>query len=430
MNGQSQLTYSPMQRYATLVSAILGFSLDGYSLLIISFVILPITKSFHTSVASLGVVFSLQLVFSMVGGVIFGNYADLIGRRRLLLLSIAIYSLGSLLSAFSWNVFALALFRSLVGIGLGGEWGVGMALYNEVWTAKRRALGGGIIQGSFIFGIMLAGVVARWALSTYILSGWRVALATGFLSLIPIMIVRLALPESKLWQRAVVQRNKESHSAASTKNVPVKVIFHPDNRKYTIIGLIMVACYMYAFYAIASIMPTVLTTLYKVPVTLSASITTWATFLGALTYVIIGFLGDVWGRKTAFLIAQFLSVVGFLLFIIFTVGIRVPIGTSFVHWPIFWAYLLFYMGSASFAVFGVWFSELYPTRARSTGISTIYMVGRGMSALAPIVAASSMNLGLLSGTFAAIVLFGLPWILRETRGVNLSEEFETGMVNN
>lgn len=413
--------YSSVERMAAMASAILGFALDGYTLLMVSFVELPIAKTLHTSIVNLGIVFSLQLIFSMVGGIIFGNYADLLGRRRLLLLSIFIYGFGSLLSAFSWNLLSLAVFRSFVGIGLGAEWGVGMALYNEVWTNKRRALGGGVIQGSFIFGIMLAGIISHWALGAYVVNGWRVALGTGFLSLIPILIVRIALPESHLWEQASQSRTT-SRSQPSHPHAPLKEIFLQSNLKYTVIGLIMVACYMYSFYAVSSIMPTVLGSVYKVSPALAAGLTTWATFLGALTYFVIGFLGDVWGRRGAFLVGQALSVIGFGLFLILTLVNRLPTGTSVVGVPIFWAYLLFYMGSASFAVFGVWFTELYPTRSRSTGISVVYMVGRGTSALAPIVAAQSLSAGLITGSLAAVALFIVPWALRETKGMGLDQE--------
>lgn len=411
--------YTPIQRGAALTSAILGFALDGYTLLTVSFIELATSKALHTSVAGLGIVFSLQLIFSMVGGVLFGNYADLLGRRRLLFLSITVYAVGSLLSAFSWNVLSLAIFRSVVGIGLGAEWGVGMALYNEVWTKKSRAFGGGIIQGSFIFGIMFAGIVSHWALTTYAINGWRIALATGFLSLVPIILTRLALPESQLWQKAAKAR---ATSARNKNAAPISEVFHRPSLKFTVIGLIMVACYMYSFYAVTAVMPTIMTTVYKLPTAMSSTMTTWATLIGGLTYFAVGLVGDITGRKTAFLVGQALSVVGFGLFLAFMVVSHAPAAPTVLGFPIFWAYLLFYMGSASFAVFGVWFSELYPTRSRSTGISLVYMIGRGTSALAPIVATRSMRAGLITGTIAAVALFVLPWVLRETRGVNLEDD--------
>ncbi|MEM0143671.1 MAG: MFS transporter [Thermoplasmata archaeon] len=406
--------YTQTQKIVTLVSAILGFALDGFNMLIFAFLLLPIAKSLNVNIPDMGFIFSLQLIFSMLGGVIFGHFADTKGRKLLLMYSIILYSIGAIFSAFSWNLASLAIFRSLTGLGLGGEWGVGMALFNEVYTSKRRAFGGGLIQGSFLLGILLAGLSAHFALSSFPQAiGWRIGMASGAISLIPVVFIRLFMPESRLWLKSIEMRTKDA--VISKIKEPIWTIFKRKYIKYTLIGLLMVFAYMYSFYAVSSIMPTILGKMYKISPPISIKITYLVTIIGALTYFFTGYLGDVAGRKYAFLLTQMISIIGFVVLSLFVIKLYAPFKGSLLAWPIFWGYLLFYMGSGSFAVFGVWFSELYPTEMRSTGISFCYMVGRGTSALAPLISAISFTAGLISGLIAAILLFILPLFLQETK---------------
>jgi len=411
--------YTQTQKVVTLISAILGFALDGFNMLIFAFLLLPISKTLNVSIPDMGFIFSLQLIFSMLGGIIFGHFADTKGRKLLLMYSIILYSIGAIASAFSWNLASLAFSRSLTGLGLGGEWGVGMALFNEVYTSKRRAFGGGLIQGSFLLGILLAALSAHFAMSTFPQQiGWRIGIASGAISLIPVIFIRLYMPESKLWLKSLEMRAK-GESISKTKE-PIWAIFKKKYVKYTLIGLLMVFAYMYSFYAVASIMPTILGKVYKILPSISIKITYLVTIIGALTYFLTGYLGDVIGRKYSFLLTQAISIIGFIVLSL-VIGSYVPFKGSLITWPIFWGYLLFYMGSGSFAVFGVWFSELYPTEMRSTGISFCYMVGRGTSALAPLVSAISFSVGIISGLVAAVLLFILPLLfLQETKGAVLT----------
>jgi hypothetical protein len=118
-------------------------------------------------------IFTSALVGSIAGGLALGWYADHFGRRRGLAVSIVLYSLGALLSAFSWNYGSLLAFRLITAVGLGGEFGLGMSLLNEAWTGRRRGLGAGIIQASFVAGIAIAGWVAPLVLGAFGDNGWR-----------------------------------------------------------------------------------------------------------------------------------------------------------------------------------------------------------------------------------------------------------------
>ena len=79
------------------------------------------------------------------GGAAFGMMGDRLGRKTALQLTLLLFGLGSVGSAFAWDYSSLAILRFITGIGLGGEWGAGMVLFNEAWNPRRRGLGSAFI---------------------------------------------------------------------------------------------------------------------------------------------------------------------------------------------------------------------------------------------------------------------------------------------
>lgn len=419
--------YTGTQRGAIFCSALLGYAMDGYNLLMLSFLLVPLTKALHVSLAAMGFVFSLQLIASMLGGPLFGWIADAYGRKLSLVLAIVLYSLGALFSAFAGGFVALAAARTVTGLGLGGEWGVGMALFNETWPARRRALGGGVIQSAFLMGILGASFVAHWAQAVYPADvAWRVALGTGALPIVLALAIRFVMPESNLWKGydAMRRAGRLPDDKAREKG-SVTEIFRGAALKYTILGLFIVGCFMYSFYGMTALMPSLLAKQFHAGAEV-ALITELVTAISIPFYWIVGWIGDSVGRKVAFIAPAVLTVIGTLLFAV-TAGLNPQPYTGDIWiWGVFWGYLLFYIGTANFAVFGVWFSEIYPVELRSTGVSTTYMIGRGVSGIAPTVVpliaaatGSSLAIGMSTGAIAAVVMMLLPLALRETRGKQL-----------
>lgn len=413
--------YTGGQLASIFVSALLGYAMDGYNLLILSFLMPYIASTMHLTVVATASVFSAQLFASMFGGILFGWIADAIGRRNALMLSIAVYSIGALLSGLSGSFGVLLAFRILTGLGLGGEWGIGMVLFNEAWNSKRRGLGAGIIQSSFLAGISLAGIVAARVIASRGPNGWHFALMTGVLPVILVLVVRLWMPESKLWQSFHdLKKSGQLPEEKKKESVPLVEIFRGRAALWTIVGLLLVGGFMLAFYAVSTFMPTIIIKVFHQPPSTFSHVDTLVTWIAIVFYILFGWLSDTVGRKRAFAIPGGLMVIGAIWLLVATQS-SAPVPASIWAWPVFLAYLVWYVGTSSSALFGVWLSEVFPVEIRATAVSVTYMVGRGASAISPVlvplIAGGVLGKGLgVLGTVGAclMLIFGL--LLPETRG--------------
>src|SRR5215470_12612653 len=136
-----ELTYTPRERTFVAWSAILGYAFDFYNLIVVAFLMIPIQKTLNVSQSQTGLIVAGTLAASVLGGILFGWLGDKIGRKNALLWTLLLLALGSLLSAAAWDFASLTAFRIVTGIGVGGEWGAGMVLLNEVWDKSRRGIG-------------------------------------------------------------------------------------------------------------------------------------------------------------------------------------------------------------------------------------------------------------------------------------------------
>src|SRR6202047_3702204 len=133
----------------TLVAGGLGWMLDAMDVMLYSLVIAFLMREFAMDTRTAGFLNSLTLVASAIGGLLFGWFADRIGRTRALMASIALYSVASAACGFSHSIPELAAFRFLLGLGMGGEWTAAAALIAETWRPKHRGKALGIMQSSY-----------------------------------------------------------------------------------------------------------------------------------------------------------------------------------------------------------------------------------------------------------------------------------------
>ena len=123
---------TPAQR-RTLVAAALGWMLDAFDTMLYALVLAHVMRDLGMTKAMGGLLNTLTLFASGIGGVSFGFLADRIGRKRALMLSILTYSVCSFASGLSRSVLTLAIFRFILGLGMGGEWNTGATLVEETW---------------------------------------------------------------------------------------------------------------------------------------------------------------------------------------------------------------------------------------------------------------------------------------------------------
>src|SRR6202007_1197653 len=122
-----------------LIGSALGYAMDGFDLLILGFMLRMISADLKLSAAQAASLVTATLIGAVLGGIGFGMLSDRIGRIRVLTWTIIMFAVFTGLCAFAQGYYDLLLYRTLAGVGLGGEFGIGMALVAEAWPASKRA---------------------------------------------------------------------------------------------------------------------------------------------------------------------------------------------------------------------------------------------------------------------------------------------------
>src|SRR5262247_1089600 len=153
-----------------------------------------------------GIVTSVLLVGWAVGGILFGRVCDRIGRTRTLLLTMAMYAIGTALCAVAPNIGLLIVFRIIASLGIGGEWAAGASMVAEVVPEKRRVEAGALLYTSAPMGLFLATYVATWVQGTAMPGNpevaWRYVFLFGLIPAAVAFVVRFFIKEPERWQAA------------------------------------------------------------------------------------------------------------------------------------------------------------------------------------------------------------------------------------
>jgi MFS family permease len=374
-----------------------------------------------------GAITSLLLVSWAAGGVVFGWVADRIGRKRALLATIAIYAAGTGLCALAGSLWQLILCRTLAGLGIGGEWGIGAALVAEGVPENRRIEAGVIMQTSSPLGVVLAGAVNYQIAGVWFAnqpqSSWRYVFLAGLLPLIVALGVRLFLRESTRWQASRAQ------TAPST---PLE-LFAPGVRAATLSGFFVAVIAVLTWWGCNAFIPLLGSTLAHERAHSASLAAPHAALLAATwqahassAFTLGGLLGTFaavplarrLGRRPMFMIYFLFSALALLV----TFGADLAPETRLA--------MLFTVGAGVYGVFGgctFYLPELFPARLRATGAGFCYNIGRVFAAAGPyLVGALSAAAGGSSGAIMRI-LFWLAlvplaaaliarWVIVETRG--------------
>lgn len=402
MTAETQ-AYTDRERLFVAWSAILGYAFDFYNLIIMAFLVEPIQRSLDIGLQATGVIVSATLAASVCGGVLFGWLGDRIGRKQALLATLVLLAAGSLLSGLAWDFASLLGCRIVTGIGVGGEWGAGMVLLNEVWDSRRRGFGSAVVQGMSGAGTALASIVATVMLAKLDAdSAWRTCFAIGGLPLFLMVFVRSKMPESRLWLEYQHRRKKgELPADKLAESSPLIEIFKGVSLRYFILSTIVAGGSIMNYQSISIFMPTLLRDL-GTPLVAVRNATLMFSVATAVGMIAAGLLSDSVGRRPAVLLSTIGGIVG-LAGIYFGGTDRFP-GELF-YWSLFWAYLMWGFGQGAIGQFGPWFAELYPVEIRSTAASTIFTTGRLVGSIAPYaVPAIAASLGSLRDAMMLAVL--------------------------
>ncbi|MEM0158163.1 MAG: MFS transporter [Thermoplasmataceae archaeon] len=420
-----QISYTNSERARAYLGGTLGYLFDGYNLLLTTFLFAGIASAFNAKLPQVALAVTFALIGSVIGGIFFGWFADRAGRRTTLLLTILLFSIFEILSGFSTSLTMFYVFQLIVGLGVGGEWGVGFSLVNETWGNRRRGLAGGFLQSTFVIGALLGAQTAGFFNTAFGAAiGWRYSYYfVGGISLL-LLTLRIVMPESKTWLAKVGKLRTEGSELAPLN--PLKELFSKEYRKWTAFGTVLVFGFMLYFYSGQTFYPTLFKDLGAGPsITL---IITLGSIAGIIAEVFIGYANDLLGRKRAGIVFGIISLAVIFPFLYETYHTVAFSGIG--GFPIFWAYILLYFFQASYAaLFGVWLGEHFATRLRATGSNFCYMVGRGIGGgLAPIIVpaliSSSVTLGQAMSfvmIIGAVIMLVGAFGLKETMGIDTTK---------
>jgi MFS transporter, SHS family, lactate transporter len=200
MQGVTTQKLTADQRNSFL-AAFLGWTMDAFDYFIVVLVYADIAKTFHHTKAEVALVTTATLFMRPVGALLFGLWADRVGRRLPLMVDVTFYSVVGFLCAFAPNFTVLIILRLLYGIGMGGEWGLGAALAMEKVPVERRGFFSGLLQEGYAFGYLLA--TLAWLLVVNVLElSWRWLFALSIIPALVSLIIRYRVEESEVWEAA------------------------------------------------------------------------------------------------------------------------------------------------------------------------------------------------------------------------------------
>jgi len=183
----------------SFIAAQLGWTMDAFDYFIVVLVYADIAETFHVSKTEVAFLTTATLIMRPVGALLFGLWADRVGRRVPLMVDVAFYSIVGFLCAFAPNFTVLVVLRMLYGIGMGGEWGLGAALAMEKIPAERRGFFSGLLQEGYSFGYLLATLASLLVIDHLGLS-WRWLFGLSIIPALITLIIRTRVKESAVWE--------------------------------------------------------------------------------------------------------------------------------------------------------------------------------------------------------------------------------------
>jgi MFS family permease len=389
------------------IAASLGWMLDSFDVMLYAMVLAALIEdsALHLSTRVAGALGSVTLLAAAAGGMAFGVIADRIGRKRALMAAVLIYSVFTAACGFAQSAVQLAVFRVLLGIGMGGEWATGAALVSESFPARHRGKALAFVQSAWAIGYGLAAVVNLIVMPFW---GWRGVFFVGVLPALFTLWIQRRVEEPPMWQ-----------SASQGERGRVSMLFEPHVASITIAIMLMNSCCLFAWWGLNGWVPAYLR-LSTAQGGIGLSSSTMSFFVIAMQvgmwfgYVTFGFMADAIGRKRTYVIYLILAAVLLPLY-----GILRQPAALLVLGP-----FVAFFGTGYFSGLGALIAEIYPTVVRATAAGIGYNFGRIASAAAPYTVgslAATRGFGVaFTVTGAAFLLAALAWIwIPETKNREL-----------
>jgi MFS transporter, SHS family, lactate transporter len=288
--GNSRLTADQRNSF---IAALLGWTMDAFDYFLVVLVYADIAKTFHHTKTEVAFLTTATLLMRPVGALLFGLWADRVGRRLPLMVDVSFYSVVGFLCAFAPNFTVLVILRLLYGIGMGGEWGLGAALAMEKVPVERRGFFSGLLQEGYAFGYLLATLASLLVMDWLGLS-WRWLFGLSVIPALVSLIIRYRVKESEVWEA-------EQHRMRLTQTRIRDVLRDPAIVRRFVYLVLLMAAFNWMSHGTQDVYPTFLSATHNGGAELSPATAKWivvmyniGAIIGGLTF---GTLSQRFGRR-------------------------------------------------------------------------------------------------------------------------------------
>lgn len=366
----------------------LGYAMDGFDLLILGFMLRMISADLGFGPSQAASLVTATLVGAVIGGVVFGMLSDRIGRVRVLTWTIVLFAVFTGLCALAQGYWDLLIYRTIAGIGLGGEFGIGMALVAEAWPASKRARVSSYVGLGWQLGVLAAAILTPMLLPVI---GWRGMFAVGILPAAAAYFIRHSLHEPDVYVERTAHTPKPS--------LPLSLLVRDaETTKITIGMIILCSVQNFGYYGVMIWLPNYLSSRFGFGLAQSATWTAVTIAGMALGIFLFGHVADRLGRRPAFVTYMLGAAVMVVVYSKLTDPTALLIGGAVMG--------LFVNGMLG--GYGALMSELYPTAARATAQNVLFNIGRAIGGFGPVVVG---GIAASYGFETAIALLALLYIV-------------------
>ena len=355
--------------WKALIGSAVGYAMDGFDLLILGFMLSAISADLNLTPAQSGSLVTWTLVGAVVCGIVFGALSDRYGRVRVLTWTIVLFAVFTGLCAIAQGYWDLLIYRTIAGIGLGGEFGIGMALAIEAWPAKHRAKAASYVALGWQFGVLAAALLTPVLLPHI---GWRGMFVVGIFPAFVAWYLRVRLHEPEIFSQKQTALSTQKISKLESFKLLVK---DKATTKVSLGVVVLTSVQNFGYYGIMIWMPNFLSKQLGFSLTKSG-LWTAVTVCGMMAGIwIFGRLADRIGRKPSFLLFQLGAVISIITYSQLTDPTAMLVAGAFLG-----MFVNGMMGG-----YGALMAEAYPTEARATAQNVLFNLGRAVGGFGPVV---------------------------------------------